>query len=427
MSHPLAVATKGKGLTKLPKRLLAIGRHYGLTPAKMDRTIGRLARILAEFDCSATFPLTASALTRGRGILEKYQDQGIEFALHGLYHGDHSQVSLDQHLDQLNRAQQEFEMHHLRYSGFRCPYLRWSQDTLTALKMLDFSYDSSQALAWDVVDGFDTEAYHRVLDFYGAHSANDFPSLPRLTDNLVRIPYCLPDDEALVDRLRLSDSQPMAEMWLEMLRATYGLGELFTLGLHPERIALCERALQAVLGQARSLSPPVWIAQLGEIATWWRRRSETTYQVVRATESSFRLIVNGPPGTTVLARSVGVEAPTRPWTNGYRRVLSNRFVFRSEQLPFIGLSPDSPSSLRSFLEQQGYLVDRGADASSCALYLNQRGFGLEDERPLLTELEKGTWPLLRVARWPDGAQSALSVTGDIDALTLWDFVLRLLL
>jgi hypothetical protein len=28
--------------------------------------------------------------------------------------------------------------------------------------------------------------------------------------------------------------------------------------------------------------------------------------------------------------------------------------------------------------------------------------------------------------WPAGARSALAVTGDIDALTLWDFGLRLL-
>ncbi|MCK5620360.1 MAG: hypothetical protein KAJ17_13215, partial [Candidatus Krumholzibacteria bacterium] len=34
-------------------------------------------------------------------------------------------------------------------------------------------------------------------------------------------------------------------------------------------------------------------------------------------------------------------------------------------------------------------------------------------------------PLLRFGAWPHGNRSALAVTGDIDALTIWDFVHRL--
>jgi hypothetical protein len=33
-------------------------------------------------------------------------------------------------------------------------------------------------------------------------------------------------------------------------------------------------------------------------------------------------------------------------------------------------------------------------------------------------------PLVRFGTWPQGCKSALSVTGDIDALTIWDFVQR---
>jgi hypothetical protein len=426
MTHPLAIAVKGKGVLNLFKRSLAIGSRYGLTPAKMDHKMGRFAQILDEFDCSATFPLTASTLMRSNGILKKYQDCGVEFAVHGDYHIDHSRLSLDQQLDYLNRARQKFEAYHLGYNGFRCPYLRWNQDTLTALDKLNFSYDSSQALAWDVVDGFDTEAYHRALEFYRAQSAGDYLSLPHLTGNLVQIPYCLPDDEALVERLQLTDLKPMSEIWLEMLCITHELGELFTLGLHPERILLCEGALRAVLTQARSMSPPVWVARLDEIANWWRSRAQTMYQVVKVSEDSFRLTINNPPGMAVVARFVTVEAPTMPWTGPYQRVLSDDFVFRAEKLPLVGLAPDSSPALVSFLRQQGYLIDDRASAQSCILYLNRKDFAPEDERSLLMQLEKGTWPLLRLARWPDGAQSALAITGDIDALTLWDYVLRVL-
>ncbi len=424
MNNPLAVAVKGKGLPNLLKRSLAIGRRYGLTSARMDRQLGIFTRVLEAFDCGATFPLTASTLARSRGRLEKYQDQGIEFAIHGYHHVDYSQLSLDQQTEHMIQARQAFEGDHLRCSGFRCPYLRWSPDTLKALSALGFSYDSSQALAWSVVDDFDTEAYRQALGFYRARSADDYPSLPRLTDGLLRIPYSLPDDEALVERFRLAEAGPMADLWLKVLQRSHELGEMFTLGLHPERITLCREALRAVLAKARSLSPSVWIARLDEIADWWRARAETTYRVTEAGEGSSRVTVDGPRGAVVLARGLSVQAPTQPWNRGYRRVQANDFVFQADRLPLIGVSPGSPDSLVSFLRQQGYLTARVADARSYAFYLDRTDFAAEDERPLLAQLEQETSPLIRLARWPDGTQSALSITGDIDAFTLWDFFLR---
>jgi peptidoglycan/xylan/chitin deacetylase (PgdA/CDA1 family) len=423
-TNSIAFAARAKGPLALLKRTHSITKRYGLTPTEMDRALHLFAQTLGRFNCGASFPLTAVALKRNHNMITKYPDQNIEFAVHGYTHIDYSQLPLEEQLTHLRRACEVFAAAGVKAVGFRCPYLRWSADTLTALKQQELVYDSSQALAWDVLDNIETEAYHRVLDFYSAQSATDHPALPQLIDNLVRIPYCLPDDEALVDRLQLTDTKPMTKIWLEILRHTYELGELFTLGLHPERITLCEEPLRAVLSQARSLSPSVWIARLDEIATWWHSRTAATYQVIKEAGNSFRLIVNGPPGTTILARSVTVKAPTEPWANGYQRVLSNNFVFQAHKMPFIGLPSDSPSALTNFLQQQGYLVGSGVDAQSCAFFLDRTHFTSEDERPLLIQVEKGVWPLVRLARWPDGAQSALSVTGDIDALTLWDYALR---
>ncbi|MDI9546097.1 MAG: hypothetical protein QM346_00715, partial [Chloroflexota bacterium] len=61
-----------------------------------------------------------------------------------------------------------------------------------------------------------------------------------------------------------------------------------------------------------------------------------------------------------------------------------------------------------------------------AYFLDRQQFSALDERPLLAEIEDGDRPLVRLGRWPRGARSALVVTGDIDALTLWDYGLRAL-
>src|SRR5690606_30139176 len=86
----------------------------------------------------------------------------------------------------------------------------------------------------------------------------------------------------------------------------------------------------------------------------------------------------------------------------------------------------SDPALASFLRQQGYIVEEAPDGEAHACYLDRPSFRQEDERPLLAQLEAGDFPLVRLGRWPDAARSALCITGDIDALTLWDYSLRFL-
>jgi hypothetical protein len=426
MPNPLVVAVKGKGFLPMLARGQAITGHYGLTSAKIDHALAQLADTLKPFAGRATIPVTAVALSGRSAVARKYQAQGLELAIHGLRHVDYTQLALDEQLDHLRRAQRLFEQAGVRAAGFRCPYLRWNANTIAALSECGFAYDSSQALAWDVTDDLETDAYRRVLDFYGAQLASEYPALPRLTNDIVRIPYCLPDDEALVERLRLTDGQAMAEIWLAMLDRIYQAGELLTLGLHPERVSLCREALLAVLEKARSLAPAVWIASLSEIDAWYRALGKATSEVCQETSDCYRIAVHAPPQATILVRSLEVEISAEPWARGYRSIPANEFTCRSIRRPLVGLSPDSSPSLRDFLRHQGYLIEISADARAFSFYIRRARFGPEDERPLLAELDQGDWAVVRLARWPGGAQCGLAVTGDVDAFTLWDYGRRLL-
>jgi peptidoglycan/xylan/chitin deacetylase (PgdA/CDA1 family) len=388
--------------------------------------LAQFARVLQQFDCSASFPITAVALKRNSRAIRTYQEQGIEFAVHGYVHVDHTELSFEEQVTHLAQAREVFDARGIRVHGFRCPYLRWDQNTLQALHQQGFSYDSSQALAWDVVDGHTTAGYQRVLDFYGARSAAEYPALPRLEDGLIRIPYCIPDDEAIVDRLALASFDREGTLWKAILQQTYELGELFTLGIHPERITLCQPALSATLVAARELAPTVWIARLDEIAAWWRQRSETTVALAQADAGRWQVTVDSPPGVTILARNVHVSAPTRPWADGYQRVDARSFTAQADRRPVVGVPPNSSTRLSSFLRQQGYLVEVANGDRLCSIRLDQTDLAEREERKLLARLEQEQGPLLRLGRWPDGARSALSITGDIDALTLWDYGLRFL-
>jgi hypothetical protein len=311
-------------------------------------------------------------------------------------------------------------------TGFRCPYLRWNDDILTAVANHNLSYDSSQALYWDVVDGYAVADYQRVLEFYRAKPAAKYPAVPRKVGPIVQISYCVPDDEALIDRLKLTSAEAAAQTWLAILEQTYELGELFTLGLHPERIGLLHRSLDCVLARACRLSPRVWLARLDEITAWWLARSEAKFEIVAAGAGRYSLSIQGPPKMTVLVRNVVVESPVETWWGNFNRLAVTNFCFLARQRPCLGLSPDSDPTLAAFLKQQGYWVETSADRSVYSIYLHYPTFTPEDERPLLKQLETGEEPLIRLGRWPNGARSALCVTGDIDALTLWDYGLRFL-
>ncbi len=424
MSTPLWNAIRGKGFATFSRRGQSIIQRYGLTASRMNRALQLLVDTLGPFAYKATLPITAVVLARQTTLVQQYHAQGIEFAVHGLTHMDYTQLSLDEQLAHLERARQIFDQTGIQVKGFRCPYLRWNDDTLTALEACKFEYDSSQALFWKLPPEYETATYQRVLSFYGARAAEFYPSLPRLEGKLVRIPYGVPDDEALVERLALKSPQLMAEIWLDILNRTYLAGEMFTLGLHPERTGLCHQALIATLTRARALSPLVWIARLDEIARWWRNLEQASFVLEQAADGVFKITLHAPADAIVLTRSVEVEGSTQPGSDGYQRLSLSQFSFRANKRPIIGVHPDSSASLSGFLRQQGYLVEISPDAQNYSIYFQQPRFAPEDERPLLAEMEKRAEPLIRLARWPNGARSALCVTGDIDAFTLGDYGLR---
>jgi peptidoglycan/xylan/chitin deacetylase (PgdA/CDA1 family) len=424
--NSISVAIKGKGLFNFLRRTVTIAKRYGGNAELMDCALAQFVSVLHHFGCSATFPITSVALARNPKVITKYQEQGIEFAIHGYRHLDHSQLPLSEQAAELTLAKQVFAKAGIQPRGFRGPYLRWNSDTLAVLQQQGLSYDASPGLAWDVLDGNQSAGYRQALNFYRALSANDYPSLPSLRGNLVSIPYSLPDDEALVERLTLRTSPQMSALWLAILQRTYELGELFVIGLHPERFPLCRAPLEAVLEETRRLMPAVWIARLDEIDAWWRTRITTLVSATDTSDGKLHMSVSGPSGVTVLIRHAEVDAYTRPWADAYHLLESRAFTVSARTKPLVGLSPTSSPRLADFLRQQGYIVEIGTDRQLYSYYFDEAQFTPEQERSILSQIEGAPLPLVRLGRWPNGARSAVAITGDIDALTLWDYGLRFL-
>jgi hypothetical protein len=90
--------------------------------------------------------------------------------------------------------------------------------------------------------------------------------------------------------------------------------------------------------------------------------------------------------------------------------------------------------VEDFLNEQGYPVLRAeaAAAPGYSLYLDMPdGLGktrqeqIAQRSALVAEIEALDKPLLRFGVWPERARAALSITGDIDSITIQDFFLRI--
>ncbi len=424
--NPLDIAIKGKGIRQLTRRISDIGGRYGMSSSSMKRALSHFRGILGQYGAAATFPVTAATVERNKGVIEEFKGRQIEFAVHGYYHVDHSQLTASRQLSDLSRARRLFEERDIPTAGFRCPYLRLNGGTLEAVRQAGYLYDSSRSLAWNVLNGAATDNYRRALDFYGAQPADEYPSLPWIENGLVEIPYSLPDDESIWDRLQFSSASEMSQPWITILAETHRRGELFSLGLHPERIFLLETPLRAAMEMAKGLRPSVWFARLDEIARWWLARSCVQPRISAGPNGLYHLSAQGPDGLTVLARGVKMISPAEPWEERWSVARRGEVVFSSPVRPFIGVSERTDPAFTSFLRQQGYIVEVWEDPAATSIHFHRPSYQRGIERAVLEEIETGAAPLVRFGRWPDGAKSALCVTGDIDALTIKDYFLRFL-
>jgi len=427
--NPILLASKSKKPLALLKRARGISQRYGFTPIQMEKALERFIELLKQFDCGATFPITAFILGRYSRNFSRYLDQNIEFAVHGLTHVDYSQLAPKVQLTQLQQAIKIFGQAGISPTGFRSPYLSRNENLRKSLEKTGFSYVSNQPIMWDAIDPNALTSsvignYEHVLNFYDPWKACDRLSLPLLEDKLVEIPVSLPDDEILIDRLG-GENELVKKAWLCILRQTYLQGELFTLQLHPERINICAEALEEVLAEAKALAPAVWCARLDEIAAWWKAGSGATLEITKINEKGYHFSVSGPNGINVLVREVEIDAPTIPWNGGYRTVKELQFISKGTIKPIIGISSSTSKVLSRFLQQQGYFIEVGQEPERYTFYFDQVYFDVTQEKIILDQIEESGCPLIRLGRWPNGNQSALAITGDIDALSIWDYILRM--
>ena len=267
--------------------------------------------------------------------------------------------------------------------------------------------------------------YQKILDQYDAPNAKNCIVRPRLRHNFVEIPVSLPDDDILIDRLGFTDQEIIENIWYKILKTTHKEGDLFVLQLHPERIKLCGDALESILKQARKLNPPVWIASLNEIANWWKEKKEFSLEINESQKNIYKIKAKCSKKATILVRYSKVNDSKRNFFDGYEIVNENIFIIESSTKPVVGISENSDMALTNFLQEEGIPFEVSNNKNNYGIYFkNINRFSERDGKKILNEINHSSSSLVRFWRWPEKAKSALSITGDIDAITSIDFIMR---
>lgn len=409
-----------RGPVNAAKRIAQIGTRFGLRPGKMGKRFDRFIDLLDEFDCKPTFPITALPMSRNPEFAHHLLERGAELAVHAYTHLDLTTLDYRGQSEHMEKAVHLFRSLGVPFTGFRAPYLHWNEDTMKVVEDYKFLYSSNQAVLWGVLDmktlePLQIDGFEKGVAFYNPIDTEENAVLPYFRNGFVEIPVSLPDDEVLLDRMYLNDLTTLTSVWDRVFERTYSRGELFTVMLHPERIDFFRGPLGALLSSARAKKPGVWIATLSDIAHWWNNKQRNRAVFIRE-EDRVRAEINVCAGTTVYLRQDGAERHIEPGV----------FELQIATRPCVGVSPGSDRDAIKQLQDRGYLIEAGGTVEDFAIHLGELTSSNYDATwQRLQRLDAFPGPLVRFGTWPHGNRSAVAITGDIDALTLWDFVQRM--
>lgn len=414
--------------TYIWQRAQKLFTRYQFSSTKAVNRIDRCMEGLLAQDCTPTFLTPGIVVNRFPKFFRHLQDDGAEIAVHGFQHVDLNAYPKENACKQLTKAVEAFKSNGLDVYGFRCPYLGCNDDLLDALPKGLFRYSSNNAIYWNFLDGIDGNITNVVIEtlrnLYKASPSNNVISVPSVRPNMLEIPVCLPDDFELIDGLNLSGDN-ITKAWGNMLDRTHQRGEMFTLIFHPELAAICEQSFHDVLSQAKLKKPQVWVTKLCDISDWWIEKAGFRVEVT-PTSTGIHIDFICSPRATILLKNIEVDSGSIAWDSSYQRFLPRSLELPASPRPFIGVSENVSKEVTTFLQNQGYILDMTDQAHGCSIILDKDTLApLKNEVQLIDYIEGRTAPLIRYWRWPDGAKSALSITGDLDALSLMDYLSRI--
>jgi len=259
ISHVL----RESGLKLTAKKSLRTVSRYGFTGKKMRRNIRTFIDICRSQDAHGCTLFIPGEVLRPEAEFIAPLQGFAEFGLHGLRHIHYDELGFEEQLKDFKEGWGVLDSVGIKNGRmFRAPYGRTNGDTLRALKECSCAIDSSRTYLWDVLTT-DNRLYAKALEEYDLAKS----SAPHLENGVLEVPFSLPDDEMLVDRLDLPADKVTAT-WKAIVAKAAETDQLFVLQLHPNRMVFLKEALGSVIKAAKDRGMPV--GSIGAISGRWK-------------------------------------------------------------------------------------------------------------------------------------------------------------
>ncbi|MFN8524210.1 MAG: polysaccharide deacetylase family protein [Chloroflexota bacterium] len=411
---------RSKGLLPFLRRLGLISQRFGWTTSRIEGLLAEYYALLETHNVPAVWNVTGDTAVRNPDVVRKYSGSLVEIGIHGWSHTDHQLIDNAAQALEVDRGIQAFESIGVPTRGWRCPYLRAGQGTLARVAQRGLAWEVSGSIelpmrAAVALDATGQDTWDRAIAFYGASPLAERLALPQIVNGTVHFFTSLPDDEMLIDRLSLPQSD-LTRIWLAMLDRTIADGELLAMQLHPERIRGFKAPLAQLIERTRASADRVWIASLGDLADWWQARSQTRINA-QPTDSGWRISAAAPHPVAIELLAPGLTRPSA-MTAGTMQV-------DGEAWPGVGIVGAQAPTSAARLAELGFLAEPVTESRQYAAVLVEPSDS--DLAAFARSARRGEGiasPLAHVAYWPAGFGSAMVITGDVCAMTLKDFAAR---
>lgn len=401
-------------------RLIDVHTRYGSHGLVMIHRIIRLVKLLNHLNVRPTFPTPAVILLKYPQFFEHLvQEYEVELAVHGYRHVDYTMLSTDEVEQELEKAYSIFHSFRISLCGFRFPFLKKNSFSIEKLGKIGYAWDSSVARYWDVVPWDQVGerkklAFHRILSTYQAIPAEKAINLPYWIGQTLEIPVSLPDDDMLLDRMRIRDPRFLLNVWSQILKQVRARRGIFVLQAHPERSDFFYIPLSQLLHEAKAYGD-VWIASLGEVAKWWRERFHAQFKFEQFKRGQWKVIASHSNRFT-LYFALNDTLSEIPVESRQNRV----WLVECLKRPCIGVHPETAFPVLHWLRQEGILFEITPDNSQHEIFIHEPNPNLSFSELSKRILTKNCC-ILKLGEWPAPFRSAFAVSGDIDYMDVWGF------
>jgi len=263
ISHVL----RENGLKQTVRKSLRTVSRYGFSSRKMKNNVRTFTDICRRQDAQGCTLFVPGAVLSHNGEFIASLQGFAEFGLHGLRHIHYDELGFEDQLKDFKEGWGGLDSAGIKNGRiFRAPYGRTNGDTLRALKECGCAVDSSRTFLWDTLKT-DNPLYAKALEGYTLSER----SAPYMEGGILEVPFSLPDDEMLVDRLDLP-AEKVAAVWNEIVAKAAETDQLFVLQLHPNRMVFLKETLGSVIKEAKDRSMPV--GSIGAVSGRWKAAGE---------------------------------------------------------------------------------------------------------------------------------------------------------